>query len=161
MTQCAVSDKNETVTMTIPKNPDGIENFYLATVIPDPVDSDFSSFDVKARTLDSIVSKENRKISFIKCDIEGHELHCLLGASGVIKKSRPAWFIEIKENPDIRESAGCRVFEIFRQEGYEPYIYSDSNLRKRQSGEQSVNYFFLQQSHVDKILDKGNLKFAG
>lgn len=49
--------------------------------------------------LDSLIDKfENRKVSCIKIDVEGHEVNVLNGMKQIVEKYRPAIFIEISEN---------------------------------------------------------------
>jgi FkbM family methyltransferase len=62
---------------------------------------------VQLATLDSF---ELQNISFIKIDVEGHEVEVLKGAMNTIHESRPTMLVEIKEKnePDMH-NLSCRI----------------------------------------------------
>jgi len=151
--QYAVSNINETVKMGIPKNSVGYTDFYQAS-IRDSVNDLDSQAVVEAKTLDSLVGDDSGHISFIKCDVEGHELQCLLGAKKVILNSHPAWLIEVLSDPDDPISNAYKVFELLRKDGYISFVYENSGLQERKQGEKKINYFFLQQSHIKSLASK-------
>jgi FkbM family methyltransferase len=156
--QYAISDRNETVRMSIPRNEGGGHNFYLASIRSDAKSNGARNITVQSRTLDDLFSDNFRKISFIKCDIEGHELHCLHGAAKIIETSHPVWYIEIMGDPDDPSSDAYKVFEIFRKSGYISFIYDGEKLHERKYGEKKVDYFFLQRSHIEQIKSDKSLK---
>jgi FkbM family methyltransferase len=146
---CAVSDFNGTVTMQVPLDESGVENFYQASVVLDDIRNDLRTFKIESRTIDSLFTGLQENLSFIKCDVEGHELNCIKGALGVIHRSKPAWCIEITGDPDDSLSSGHESFRLLTVNGYEPYWADGEDLKQRQSGDKSVNYFFLTHKHLN------------
>ena len=152
--QYAASNVNEEVKMGIPKNSVGYTDFYQASILDSVNDVDSQAIVVEAKTLDSLIGDDSGHISFIKCDVEGHELRCLLGAEKVLLNSHPAWLIEVMGDPDDSASDAFKVFELLRKEGYLSFVYRNSGLQERKQGEREINYFFLQQSHVKRLASK-------
>jgi hypothetical protein len=94
---------------------------------------------------------------FIKCDVEGHELACVKGAIRVIRRSRPAWLIEVSGNPDEWTSTAYQVFKLLGEAGYEAYWFDGKRVAKRYAGDQSINYFFLRVEHLVSLQGSGLL----
>ncbi len=58
--------------------------------------SNFKTITVNTNTLDEIFSNTStNRISFIKCDVEGHELQVMEGGENVIRKNKPLILLEI------------------------------------------------------------------
>jgi FkbM family methyltransferase len=147
-----ISDSNTTVSMTVPSYASGGENFYMAHIVAGACDETGENvFNVKVQTLDSLFSDVNEKISFIKCDVEGHEWPVLCGARNVIEKFRPAWLIEISGDPENPSSDSHKVFAYLTELGYTAYWFDGVGLKKRVPGEKSVNYFFLTPGHLQRV----------
>ena len=146
----AVSDDDADVKMEIPQYTSGGENFYEARIVKTAKSPALRSVAVKARALDSLFG-HLRQIDFIKCDVEGHELSCLRGAAGILRKTKPAWLIEISGNPDDAKSPAREVFHIMGDSGYLPMWFDGLHLRQRERGDRSVNYFFLTRRHIRLI----------
>lgn len=81
----AASDHCGKLSFSVPTFSDGSPNLYECHV------SDNGTFDVNAITLDSL----NLCPTFIKIDVEGHELEVLKGALQTIERSHPAMLIEV------------------------------------------------------------------
>lgn len=156
----AISEKNGIVAMQIPPYDTGGKNYYQARIIAQENGTNDSCdyLRVESKTIDSLFSEFSQNISFIKCDIEGHELSCIRGAVGIIKKSKPAWLIEMSGNPDELNSAAHESFRRLFDEGYGAYWFDGRKLRKRNPGDTSVNYFFLMPKHLE-ILREYNFIF--
>jgi FkbM family methyltransferase len=82
------------------------------------------SLDVTVRTarLDDEVS--DRAISFVKCDVEGHELSVLVGAPRLLEQQRPVWLVEVEYR-----HAGAAVSDVlatFSDAGYTPWYLGSS-----------------------------------
>ena len=107
----AISDINESVTMEIPLYESGGENFYRAKIVEGNTNSLLRRVRVESKTIDYLFSKLAYNISFIKCDVERHELNCIKGAMKVIEKSKPAWLIEISGDPDSLKSTSYEIFK--------------------------------------------------
>ncbi len=149
----AVSDRDAEVRMEVPHYRSGGENFYEARIVAQKAAGSDRSVAVKARSLDSLFGSL-RSIEFVKCDVEGHELACLRGATTLLQSITPAWLIEISGNPDDESSSAHEVFELMEQNGYRPFWYDGLHLREREPGDRSVNYFFLNEKHLSLIPQK-------
>jgi len=158
--ECAISDVEGVRRMVIPQDESGGENFYEASLAEGTFEPTWRSVQVKTTTLDSLVSPWT-KISFIKCDVEGHELNCVKGAFGIIRTSHPAWYIETKDNPDDPTSTSGKLFEAMNLEGYLPFLFDGTCLHKRRRGESTINYYFLMQSHIYKLHSRAPQLIAG
>jgi FkbM family methyltransferase len=146
--QCALSDAEGTLRMTIPHYRWGSECHYDATLENGSGDPDCRKIPVRATTMDAIFAAETDRIVFIKCDVNYHELACLVGGLQTLSRFRPALLIEILPNPDRIGSPAARVFDLLSGTGYCAYWFDGHQLRKRQIGERSQNYFFLTDEHV-------------
>ena len=151
----AFSNINGIATMEVPLYKSGRENFYLARIITEKTNSSLRQLNVESKTIDHLFFKLPYDISFIKCDVEGHEFQCIKGAIKIIKKSKPAWLIEILEDPDDFKSAASETFKLLNEKGYEAYWFDGTSLNKYRSGDRSVNYFFLTPRHLRKLQQQG------
>lgn len=146
----AVSAEDGSAWMEVPLFNSGSENYYEARIIDPSPGSDRRAVEVPARCLDSLLDAYS-EVDFIKCDVEGHELDCLSGASRLLDRCQPAWLLEATGNPDGRGSNANEVFRLLGSHGYQPYWFDGREVRLRQRGERSVNYFFLRPHHVERI----------
>jgi len=153
----AISDTNGSVTMEIPLYESGGESFYRARIMKRNTNSSLRRVSVESKTIDYLFSELAYNISFIKCDVEGHELNCIKGAMKVIEKSKPAWLIEISGDPDSLKSTSYEIFKLLNKEGYEAYWFDGISLNKWRSDDKIVNYFFLTQKHLRVLQEKGFL----
>jgi FkbM family methyltransferase len=154
----AVSDSQGIVTMALPYNSSGAETHYRAYIVTNPVEKGkIETATVRAATIDSRFLSESGTISFIKCDVEGHEPACIKGAAKFLAQSQAVWLIEISGEPDTTDSAAHNVFQILRNQGYSAWWYDDSKLKKRRPGDKSTNYFFLKDNHIN-ILNNSELE---
>jgi FkbM family methyltransferase len=146
----AISSRDGSAWMEIPRFASGGENFYEARIIPDQTAAEVQTVEVPARTLDSLLERYP-EIDFIKCDVEGHEAECLRGAEQLLERAQPAWLIEVSGNPEQRHSPANRIFRTLAELGYRCYWFTGRELRPRQRGDRSTNYFFLQPQHLARI----------
>lgn len=51
--------------------------------------------DVPVRTLDEVTGTLSRRLDFIKCDVEGHELSVMRGAIQTLRSHRPVLLVEL------------------------------------------------------------------
>jgi FkbM family methyltransferase len=154
LVNAAVSDGGGSVVMEVPRSDLGGDNIYRAQVVNGTAQmgDDQRRTIVPAVTLDELLSGETR-VSFVKCDVEGHELNCLAGAEGVISTHRPAWLIEVWGDPDTPDSQAARVFPVLENQGYGVWLFDAGSLHRRRPGERTTNYFFLTESHVSRLRD--------
>ncbi len=148
---CALSDRDGTARMEIPLRPSGEENFFEARIIPEGASPSHRTVSVELKRLDSFVSRFPRPVTFIKCDVEGHELECLHGAAGILSEHRPALLVEIWGTFDRLESRAHQTRSFLETFGYTPYWFDGSQLRRGSSVFESTNYFFLLESHVARL----------
>lgn len=149
--QCALSDSEASVSLTIPRYRWGSECHYDATLENGREDAHCRRISVRATTIDALFAAAHERISFIKCDVNYHELACLMGGSQTLSRSKPALLIEVLANPDKPASPAARVFDLLSREGYSAYWFDGHALHQRQLGERSQNYFFLTLEHLRSL----------
>ena len=147
----AISDVNGYVTMEIPLYKSGGEYYYGARVVDENANHSLRQVIVKSKTIDSLFSELPCDISFIKCDVEGHEINCVKGSNNIIKNSKPAWLIEISGDPDDLTSTANETFKLLSEKGYDAYWFDGRSLKRRRLGDKSVNYFFLTRRHLQTL----------
>ena len=81
---------------------------------------------VELRTLDDLLAGE-RRISFLKCDVEGHEQQVFEGAARILDRDRPVVFAEVEERH--REDPIKNTFAFFDGAGYRGWFVAGSELR--------------------------------
>lgn len=124
-------------------------------------EGNFLHYPIKLITLDDLISNLDTSVSFIKIDVEGHELAVLKGAIRSIRRYKPVIFVEI-EQKYVDEPIQTR-FEYMQSLGYETYFldlngeirpFSMLNLTAMQiipasKGHAYVNMFlFLHTNHL-------------
>jgi FkbM family methyltransferase len=113
---------------------------------------------VPCARLDSVVHEH---VSFVKVDVEGHELNVLRGARALIEKSRPVFLIEAEERHRIGATALLFAFfkdvaydgfflrgrDVVRVDDFDPRADQDQTALLddggRQSGRTYINNFFF------------------
>jgi FkbM family methyltransferase len=146
---CALSEKDGSAVMEVPLHEYGGQNFYQSRIIPgEKYGNPLKQFKVDVRSIDSLFLDQTSNFTFIKCDVEGHDLSVIKGASRFLLKSKPAWLIEVSGNPDNDGSNAEDLFNRLIEHGYTAYWFDGEKLKKRSCGDYSVNYFFLQPSHL-------------
>jgi len=68
----------------------------------------YATTPVRVERLDDLLRGENRRVVFLKCDVEGHELAVLRGAEATLRRSRPVLLVEIE-----RRHAGADMEATF------------------------------------------------
>lgn len=148
------SEFNGCAVMEIPQYVSGGANYYMAHIIDStrPASSTFQR-PVKLRSLDSLLGETLNKVSFIKCDVEGHELQLIKGAQETIKAKKAAWLIEItrSSDPDLDGSSSAQIFGLLAAQGYTPWWLDKNVFRKRKQGDKALNYFFLLPGHISVL----------
>lgn len=137
----ALSNETRSATLTVP-----IEKCTEATLMPHKAEHwinyesepwRYTTEECKLITLDNYVNEnEIENISFIKCDVEGAELHVLIGAENMLKGSNPPiLMIEIFE--EWTKSFGYLPRDLFafleKTAGYEFYWLHEKGLKKVKS----------------------------
>jgi len=150
LVNCALSDQNGSAVMEVPMHDYGGANFYMARIVSEQTsEPTLAKFEVPLRSLDSIIpARLANAVTFVKCDVEGHELAVIKGASQFFEKTRPALMLEVSGTAQMQDATTNELFNILRGYGYTTYLFDGKNLKKRMPGDWCVNYFFLQPSHL-------------
>ncbi len=128
----ALLDKNIIKNLRIPirnlkANKLNYEEFYemgKATIHEENKFENYENFKVECKILDDF--KFNNSISFIKIDVEGHEISVLNGAKIIIKKFKPNLLIEIEERHSKRNVKDTINFVC--SFGYNSYVFKENKL---------------------------------
>lgn len=143
----AASERDGTLWMHVPSDERRIPNHYLAHV------SSFSegARPVRAVSIDTLL--DAAPATFIKIDVEGHELACLRGAIATIRRSMPALLVEINRDGSGLPAEGQAVIDTLCAEGYDPWTFDRDHGQLRPWDEKAapVNVWFLQPSHLSRI----------
>lgn len=83
---------------------------------------------VRTRRLDDVLANANRPVSFLKIDVEGHELEVLAGAECTLRKHRPNILIEINNDLGVRPVE--QVFERILALGYRGEFLEEGRYRR-------------------------------
>jgi hypothetical protein len=99
--------------------------------------------DVSADTLDRILARraDSRRVAFIKCDVEGHELDVFRGAEATLREHRPAILVEC-EARHLDSHSMSDVFGHLAEMGYRGSFFSTG-------GEQDVDRFDAREHQVE------------
>jgi FkbM family methyltransferase len=120
----AVSDHSGRAVLHVPVL-DGRCIDALATLEPNRA-WDGDRCEVPVRTLDELLQGE-RRISFLKCDVEGHEQRVFDGARGILDRDRPVVLTELEQRH--REDSIGSTFSFFADAGYDGWFICDGKLR--------------------------------
>ena len=116
-------------------NKDGVKRFNVteasdsAGFYNHPLTQNKKSLDVKTRSLDSLI--KNKKIDFIKIDVEGHEIFVLSGMKKTIANNKKLKML-IEFNPKILKNAGFKPQDLINKIenfGFEVFLLNE-NSRK-------------------------------
>lgn len=149
----AMSKADGTVVMRVPQHEYGGNNFYRAQIglKQDESSKSMREYLVPMRCLDSLFLDVASKITFIKCDVEGHELAVASGGAQFFEKARPAWLMEVGGDPDEEGTPPHQLFRLMKEYGYQIYFFDGKVLRPRPAGHWSVNYLLLQPVHCREL----------
>jgi FkbM family methyltransferase len=96
------------------------------------------TFRVRLRTLDDVCAGAPSRISFIKIDVEGHELNVLRGGVETLRKHRPKLLIEIEQRHSAVPIA--ETFAFITSQGYQgEFITPDRTRHELSEFNQSVH----------------------
>lgn len=115
-----LSDRPGTLILTTPSKRSGAVGFGLASFAAPVTVNPARNDPVPVETLDALVARLGLcRIDFIKCDVEGWEMHVLRGGAAALPRWRPALLLEVVENALAR--AGDRpemLWELLAPLGY-------------------------------------------
>lgn len=138
--------------MTVPHYPTGGENFYEASLLKKAQGTaPLRQVSVELRTVDSVLPTPPRPITFVKCDVEGHEAEALEGAARTIERDRPALYVELTGDPSAAGSPSHGVVSSLSRLGYEAYRLDGGLLTRHRPSDGSGDYFFLTEAHRSRL----------
>jgi FkbM family methyltransferase len=126
--EVALSDAGGTATLHVPllqhrsgRIPDRAIHPMASVGVPsNRADRPHELREVPIRRLDDVVGPDDGPVTFVKCDVEGHELAALRGASDMLSRWHPPVFIEIEQRH--QETPMTDVFDVLTGLGYEGYV---------------------------------------
>lgn len=107
---------------------------------------------VKQNLLDELILPFNKKIDFIKIDVEGGEMAVLKGASALIQRDHPIIVFECGlGGTDVYDTTPEQLFDFFLEQGYrislmKDFLQSKNFFSKQAFAEQyyqKLNYYFV------------------
>src|SRR5215831_9641770 len=116
----AVSKQEGKAVLEVPRYPGGGDNYYAARISASADHSGRRVQVVRTSTLDSLLDSVNGPLTFIKMDVEGHELECLEASPRTIQRWKPACLIEVSGDPSEPSSRARQVFALLAARGYRP-----------------------------------------
>ena len=131
---CALSNKNEFTNLKVPLRgksffKENIEEIYklgCATIHKDNNFKDFNTYKVETKKLDDVI--QNKEISFIKIDVEGHELDVIEGSKKIIKEYKPTLLVEIEEKHTKKPNS--YVINEIKNYGYNVFFLENKKIKK-------------------------------
>jgi FkbM family methyltransferase len=143
---CAISDADGSTVMLVPLYRWGSECYYDARIATGNEKKGLRRFQVARRAMDSIFRDRKDEISFIKCDVNYHELSFVRGSLDTIRRDKPSMLVEVGTNPDA--TIADKVLTILREQEYDAYHFDGTKLHPRTPGVRNQNWFFLRPPHV-------------
>jgi FkbM family methyltransferase len=120
----AVSNRQETVNL-VWRDPHGKRLAGLTHVAAESEKNE-GTVSVPSVSLDSYVAGANlteKRVAFIKCDVEGYEYQVITGASGVVSRWRPLIFAEVQDNWLTRYGRNSAdLINVLESFGYRPNL---------------------------------------
>ena len=158
--QIAASDRTADVVMHIPRKKTGVEFLYRARIDPPSAPSDNSEWSsqvrdvtTKARRLDDVLAKQG-PVSFMKCDVEGHELECIAGAMQMIRRDTPAMLIEVSGRLSDPASKAYKLTQMLSPM-YSVWERVDKCVKRIKQEPFDCNVFFLNAVHEKRLRNAG------
>lgn len=153
----ALTDRTGHVEMVVPRRlfrVHGRAYVNMSDTQPQPYGGEFAAADtiqVQTTTVDALVEHHRiARLDFIKCDVEGAELHVLRGGEATLARDRPSLLIEIEPRHTRKyATSAAQVFDWLRHHGYTPYALLAGSLRPVHASTASTrNYLFLPEDSV-------------
>jgi len=147
--QMAISNESGRKKMYFPLDYAGLPSVYEPTLI-EPSGRAKKTEVVAAQTLDNALNNCADRISFIKCDVEGHEKSVIEGARRTISKSQPALLIEVRCQPES-------LIEIMKPIKYTAFWFAGKSIWEITKARPSKyeNIFYFTQKHVHELSRQG------
>jgi FkbM family methyltransferase len=147
----ALSDRERTTAMEVPRYRGGGESFWDAKIVDGEASDSFRRFTISTKTLDSLLTGTDRPVTFIKIDAEYHELQAMTGAVDTFRRWHPIIQVETLEPSDAPGTDFSRMLELLGGLGYSPYRFDGKTFHLRHPGEREQNLFFLCDHHARSL----------
>jgi FkbM family methyltransferase len=134
-----LSNSEGSAVMEIPSFKINGESLYDSRIV-DCATPGLRSVSVPIKTLDSIGIE---RCTFLKIDVEGHEVQVLCGARETIRRCRPAILMETFEPPASADSVSGHCVRILTDEAYTPMIFKVGKFHRWDGCAHPQNLFFL------------------
>ena len=145
----ALSDRDGTSYMEIPLFENCDKSFYMARLIDSNEQiTNNKVCEVAMKSADNLLADSLSSVSFIKCDVEGHEYHVIKGAKKLLLKHEPALLIEMTQNMDDQQTESFKLLRYLQNLGYDAFYVKDDTLKKHALGDNAVDYFFHKAEHL-------------
>lgn len=118
----ALGGENKTIQMGTPVI-DGVFRHGLTKVIEGESANGMKTYDVQMRVPDELFAHLNR-FDFLKCDVEGYEVHLMPHFVKTIEKFKPIIQMEISTEENRQQ-----IFSLFTPMGYKIYGLVDGSLQ--------------------------------
>lgn len=171
--EVALSDRDGVATLSVPID-DGRAVHSLASIEERVEEGPRTTEQVRTARLDSLIREP---VSFVKIDVEGHELSVLNGTVGLIERYSPVFLVESEERH--RTATTASLFAFFADRSYEGFFVVDGQIKPvsefdpramqdvesllpdggRKQGRCYINNFFFFPTGVDgrQALSGGNM----
>lgn len=156
--QAAISDVRGRTVLHVPLER-GIASYYYASLAKDP-SAPTRAIWVETMPLDEWVGQDVGRVTFLKIDTEGAELHVLHGAARLLQEFRPIIQCEVAEWIRRFDQRPGDVFEYLRPLGYQAFLYRGGRLQRvaGSDGEGRRNYLFLPPAVPERL--RASVAFA-
>lgn len=121
----AVSDREGTMTLHIPT--DGRPSPGASLEATATATATGRSIEVRVLTLDRHLAARTQPVSFLKCDVEGHELAVFRGAENLLRRDRPVLLFECEQRHHGARPI-AEVFAYLEAFGYRGRLFRDGEL---------------------------------
>ena len=115
-----------------------------------------TEFTCHVVALDDFMTLDDRRLSFVKIDIEGAEFYALQGMSRMLERHRPVVLVEIQpfflEGFGIEESA---LVALIDQLGYDLFVYDEGTGKLDRHDEALIdsNYLMIHRQRITEFDD--------
>lgn len=152
LSQAALSDRAGNARLHIPVVAGAEQIAWASLEVGTEAGSKGVDVTVRTARLDDEIG--DRPVSFVKCDVEGHELRVLSGSPRLLAEQRPVWLVEVEHRH--AGAAVSQVLTTFSDAGYAPWFLASSgdlipvpkglgpeHLNGVEPGRYVNNFFFL------------------
>ncbi|PYQ68719.1 MAG: hypothetical protein DMG04_30940 [Acidobacteria bacterium] len=147
----ALSDRDGTATMEVPRFTGGGESWWDARIVDERRDPALRQFTITTKRLDSLLATSDRAVAFVKIDAEYHELHCIHGALDTLRRWHPVVQVETLGDVDAPGSDLNALASVLCGLGYSPHRFDGDRFHLRRPGEHQQNLFFMCGHHTDAL----------